>query len=256
MITIVAVVAAGAALVGSAVAYANAGDEGVAGDTAGAADSAAATDHRGHEGPSADASVGGDEGGEGDEGDDHAGHPHPELPPYDERYEAASAADRAAADQLRDDVTATLVAYADVDDAVAAGYRAPRRPGTARRHYLNPALVRDGDELDPHHPEGLVYYEVVGRDPVLLGAFFVTPAGTEAPRPAGDLVVWHSHDPDCAGFFATADEPCAGVRRMLHVWTVDTVTLARRRNPERTVDVQVTDPFGAPFTASIERAGR
>jgi hypothetical protein len=240
VITIVAAVAAAAALVGSAVAYANAGDEGVAGDTAGAADSAAAADHRGHEDPPDDESGGG------------AGHRHPRLPAYDERYEAAGADEQAAAADLRDEVTATLAAYADVDAAVAAGYRAPRRPNSARHHYLNPSLVRDGDVLDPRHPEGLVYYEAEGREPVLLGAFFVTPRGAEAPRPAGDLVVWHSHDPACPDFFATADAPCTDVRRMLHVWTADTVTMTARRNPQRSAEVRFVDPFGAPFRASVE----
>jgi hypothetical protein len=248
VITIVAAVVAVAALVGGAVAYANAGD----GDTAGAADDAAATDHADnteHHATAADDDGNGD--GDGQQGE-HSGHEHPELPPYEERYEAASADDRAAAEELRDEVTATLAAYADVDAAVAAGYRAPRRPNGPRHHYLNPSLVRDGDVLDPRQPEGLVYYEVEGRDPVLLGAFFVAPPDVDAPRPAGDLVVWHSHDPACAGFFATADKPCTDVRRMLHVWTVDTVTITSRRDPQRSAEVRVTDPFGTPFGAAFE----
>jgi hypothetical protein len=39
---------------------------------------------------------------------------------------------------------------------------------------------------------------------------------------------------------------------MLHVWTVDTTTVSRRTG--RSVDVRVTDPFGAPFFASVVRA--
>jgi hypothetical protein len=257
VITIVAATAAAAALVGSAVAYANAGDEGDAGDTAGAADGAAATDHPDHDRHEAgEGREAGEDDGGGDGAHDRRDHrDHPRLAPYDERYAAASAGEQAAADELRDQVTATLAAYADLDAALAAGYREPPRGDGPLRHYLNRALVRDGDVLDPEQPEGLVYYEIEGRAPQLLGAFFVTPPGAEAPQPAGDLVVWHSHDPACPDLFVTEDEPCAGVRRMLHVWTADTATVTRRRNPERTVDVRIADPFGTPFRAAIERAG-
>lgn len=53
-------------------------------------------------------------------------HAHEALPPYEERYAAASGEDQEAADDLIADVEATLTAFADVDDAVAAGYRPPR----------------------------------------------------------------------------------------------------------------------------------
>jgi hypothetical protein len=184
------------------------------------------------------------------------GHHHPALPPYAERYAAATPEDQQAADDLLADVRSTLAAYADVDAAVAAGYRAPRRQGGPLAHYLNPELARSGDVLDPAQPSGLVYFTGGTGDPVLLGAFFVAPAGTPAPMPAGDLVVWHSHNPACPDFFATPDEPCLDARRMLHVWTVDEVTLpgGRRFNRDgRPVTVQVVDPFGVPFRASVEK---
>jgi hypothetical protein len=148
-------------------------------------------------------------------------------------------------------VTETLKAYPTVAAAEAAGYQtAPQARGPIR-HYVNLDLARDADILDPAHPEGLVFYTVEGHDPVLLGAFFTAPRGVEAPRPAGDLVVWHSHDPSCTGFFATAEAPCTDTRRMLHVWTADTLTVYGRRG--RSAQVRITDPFGAPFQASVER---
>ena len=104
----------------------------------------------------------------------------------------------------------------------------PRNP---TYHYSSPAARTDGAVLDPTRPEGLVYYTVDGQTPVLLGAVFVAPRGVEAPTPAADLVVWHSHDPTCAGFFATAADPCTSARRMLHVWTVDTTTVAPEDRP-------------------------
>ena len=54
-------------------------------------------------------------------------------------------------------------------------------------------------------------------------------------------------------FFATADEPCTDARRMLHVWTADQVELVGGR--DQPVEVEVVDPFGAPFRASVARAG-
>jgi hypothetical protein len=40
---------------------------------------------------------------------------------------------------------------------------------------------------------------------------------------------------------------------MLHVWTAESADLVRRDGD--TVTVDVVDPFGAPFLASVERAG-
>ena len=39
---------------------------------------------------------------------------------------------------------------------------------------------------------------------------------------------------------------------MLHVWTADRVDLVRPRTG-RTIDVRISDPFGAPFIASVSR---
>jgi hypothetical protein len=183
-------------------------------------------------------------------GGSHPG--HPELAPYADRLAGASSEDRAGADELRDAVRATLARYADVEAAAADGYRPPRAPRNPTHHYSSPAARTDGAVLDPTRPEGLVYYTVDGQAPVLLGAVFVAPDGAAAPTPAGDLVVWHSHDPACAGFFTTGADPCTSTRRMLHVWTVDTTTVFRRTG--RSVDVRITDPFGAPFFASVARA--
>ncbi len=86
-----------------------------------------------------------------------------------------------------------------------------------------------------------------------MGAFFTARPGVEVPAGAGDLVSWHSHNPDCAAFFATADEPCTDTRRMLHVWTAEQVDLVSKQGQEYTVDV--VNPFGAPFLASVKREG-
>ncbi|HEY8545112.1 MAG TPA: hypothetical protein VIL36_08690, partial [Acidimicrobiales bacterium] len=71
------------------------------------------------------------------------------IDPYEQRYAAATPEERAAADALLADVQATLADYADVDDAVAAGYQARRRSTGRLRHYLHRGLVDDGRVLDP-----------------------------------------------------------------------------------------------------------
>lgn len=177
-------------------------------------------------------------------------HDHPARAPYAERYAAATADQQAAADALLADVEATIAAYTDVDAALAAGYRRPRHPHGRIEHYVDPTVARDGQVLDPTHPNGLVYYTGGDGDPVLLGAFFVAPPGTPAPMPAGELVVWHSHDPSCTAFFASEADPCSDSRRMLHVWTADHVELVTRRSG-RPLEVRISDPFGAPFAASV-----
>jgi hypothetical protein len=186
--------------------------------------------------------------------DGHRGHrEHPPLTPYAERYAAATPEQQAAADDLRAAVAATVAPYADVDVAVAAGYRVVPATANTIAHYVDPAATRDGRVLDPSRPEGLVYYAAGEGDPVLLGAFFIAPPGEPVPDDAGGVVVWHSHDPACTGFFATPDQPCTDTRRMLHVWTAEHLDITARRTGQ-TVAVDFVDPFGAPFRASIARS--
>jgi hypothetical protein len=247
---VAAAVAVSVVAVGGAVAFAAGGDDD---PPARAAAPAHDADHDGDhaatgaigDAPAAPDAAGGHQRGR------HA-HDHPPLTPYADRYTAATPDQQAAADALRESVTVTVAPYADVDAAVAAGYTVV--PGTEGRiaHYLNRDAAQDGRVLDPARPEGLVYYEGGDGDPVLLGAFFVAAGGAAVPEDTGGIVVWHSHDPACTGFFATAEAPCTDSRRMLHVWTADHVGIAARRLG-RTVGVDIVDPFGAPFRASIER---
>jgi hypothetical protein len=175
-------------------------------------------------------------------------HDHPALPPYDERHAEASSEDQAAADDLLAEVRATLTAFQDVDAAVAAGYQAPRNPRSPRAHYLDRSVAEDGHVLDPSRPNGLVYYTGGQGDAVLLGAYFVALPGVEAPTPAGELVVWHSHSPACPDFHATDEAPCTDTRRMLHVWTVEQFEATAGRTG-RTGELRVVDPFGAAGAA-------
>jgi len=246
---------------GGAVAVARTADDaGEATSTAGEeTPGAAAVGARGHDHD--DGAIGGvrgsghrrHAGGRAGPGEGRGRHTHPTLPAYADREAAATPEERQAADALRAEVTATLEAYADVDDAVAAGYEPPRRPRGRLAHYRDRSTASGGDILDPAHPDGLVYETGGDGDPVLIGAFFVAPRGAAAPAPAGDLVVWHSHDPACAGFFVTPAEPCTESFRMLHVWTADEIELTTRTGA--TVPVRLVDPYGTPLRASVEPAG-
>jgi hypothetical protein len=257
---VAAVVAVTVVAVGGAVAFAAGGDDDPPATTAAPAHD---TDHD-HGTPDATAgpdagttdagTAGPDAPGGRRRGGAHHGHDHPALTPYADRYAAATPDQQAAADDLQAAVAATVAPYADVDDAVAAGYRVvPGTEGGIAAHYLDVGAARDGRVLDPSRPEGLVYYAAGDGDPVLLGAFFVAPPGQPVPDDAGGIVVWHSHDPACTGFFATPDQPCTDSRRMLHVWTADHVEINAPRLG-RTVGIDIVDPFGAPFTASIARS--
>ena len=264
---VAAAVAVAVVTVGGAVALAAGGDDDPpAGPTAApaqgeddqAADTTLAQDHEhDHDADSAGGDAPAAEVPPGDSlaaGGRHRGHhEHPPLTPYAERYAAATPEQQAAADDLRASVAATVAPYADVDAAVAAGYRVVPATATTIAHYVDPAATRDARVLDPSRPEGLVYYAAGEGDPVLLGAFFIAPPGEPVPDDAGGIVVWHSHDPACTGFFATPDQPCTDSRRMLHVWTADHLDITARRTGQ-TVGVDFVDPFGAPFRASIARS--
>ena len=108
-------------------------------------------------------------------------HAHPRQEPYAERYAAAPPEERQAADDLLARTREAVAAYPTRPRPwpPVTGRRATR--GGPMRHYLDPALVADGDVLDPARPEGLGLHATAGEAPVLLGAFFVAPAGAEVP---------------------------------------------------------------------------
>jgi hypothetical protein len=249
---VAAAVAVTVVAVGGAVAFAAGGDDDPPATTAAPAHDAGHDHDRLHTDAPADAAAGPDAPGDRRRTAGHH-HDHPALTPYAERYAAATPDQQAAADELQAAVAAAVAPYADEAAAVAAGYQVVHGTEGRIAHYLNLDAARDGRVLDPSRPEGLVYYEGGEGEPLLLGAFFVAPKAAAVPDDAGGIVVWHSHDPACTGFFATPEAPCTDSRRMLHVWTADHVEITAPRLG-RTVGVDIVDPFGAPFTASIARS--
>jgi hypothetical protein len=170
-------------------------------------------------------------------GHDHAhGHAHVAraqagvvMRPLDDTV--ATPAQQLAAARLAADVIAATARYADLDAAVAAGYRLPARAEGTEVHLENKAYTGDGRILDPERPETLVY-AVSGGRATLLGALFqLERAGVPGPEPGGPITRWHAHN-----ICLTALPPGFGIvspfgscpalslslttPEMMHVWVV------------------------------------
>jgi hypothetical protein len=194
-------------------------------------------------------------GGHSHAGGDHhdaaaGGHDHhaatEEAVPYDATLPVdlsgvAGVSDEEVAD-AEELVTITLERlpqFADPADAEAQGYRSIRDAATGYEHFMRWDLIDDGRELDPDHPESLVYEVGPGGTRTLAAAMFMADAGTtldDVPEVGGDLVQWHIHNDLCftgePGAWVVADvsppdEPCRpGTERldvitpMVHVWIV------------------------------------
>ncbi|CAN5494645.1 hypothetical protein BH20ACT2_BH20ACT2_16100 [soil metagenome] len=172
---------------------------------------------------------------DGHDGDEHDSVVH-DHPPCDEEVTAAQ---QQGADELLATTETSLATFADVADALAAGYEpwASQNGGTGS-HYVNRDHVLDGELLDPTRPESLVYLPVPGER-LLIGAMYLAPNGSTAPTPGGCLTRWHAHSNACIesrkGIVAEAAPggtcPAGSEQRetmqMLHVWTIE-----------------VPDPFG------------
>jgi hypothetical protein len=141
-----------------------------------------------------------------------------------------------AAGELVADTRWALARFADLPDAVAAGYAPSRRDPEALKHYFNPAYVTDGRVLDPARPEGLLY-AFTARGPVVVAAVYVMNRAGEPGRAVGGcLTRWHVHDDLCSGDPAGgAITEMRGPARqcppgqtpwaappMLHTWVIDT----------------------------------
>jgi hypothetical protein len=119
-------------------------------------------------------------------------------------------AQSAAANKLVADTKRGLARFADLPDALAAGY-APHHHGLeAIKHYFNPAFVTDGRVLDPTRPEGLMY-AFTDRGPVLVAAVYLMNRADQPGKAVGGcLTVWHTHDNLCS------TDPARGTITGLH----------------------------------------
>jgi hypothetical protein len=158
---------------------------------------------------------------------------------------AATPAQRAAAQSLLDRSIAATRQYADADAAKAAGYRvdlAAAKPGVRFLHAGNRAYRDDGRLVDPTHPESLIYWRGPQGKLTLVGVLYVVPQGTATPDVAGPITRWHTHqaclDPNSRRKLGTAqDGHCpAGQQlresgQMMHVWFTGDLANAYARRP-------------------------
>ena len=147
-----------------------------------------------------------------------------------------------AAAKLITDTRAAVAKYADLNAAIAAGYRAMEPPDQQIVHYVNPAYLTDADVLNPQHVQSLIYFN--GKNgPQLIGAMYIMPRAYETgPQIGGPLTVWHQHSNICfddvtgvaVAFVRSGDSDSTDksgscprgstlkvTPQMLHVWLID-----------------------------------
>lgn len=126
-----------------------------------------------------------------------------------------------------------LAQFEDVRAALAGGYVqiTPDLPGIAA-HFIRGDYQRDGREMDPEHPEVLLYTKRLDGQWKLVGAMFMAEKMTdEPPSYFGPLDAWHYHSNLCftagAGVRTVAGQSecrnglfVARTAWQLHVWTV------------------------------------
>lgn len=148
--------------------------------------------------------------------------------------ETATAAQQAAAATFAAATKAGIAKYADVNVALADGYRPFGSPNGTMVHYTNPRYGKDGHILDPTRPETLVYGGTP-HGPVLLGAMYSLPGLDRTPPDiGGPLTIWHVHTNVCIGplppFLIGLLTPFGNcpfgslnvvTGAMIHVWTID-----------------------------------
>jgi hypothetical protein len=138
----------------------------------------------------------------------------------------------AAAQALADATKVAMAKYANLSDALAAGFVLPKPGQGPDVHLDNKANRSDGRVLDPEYPETLVY-AISGGTATLLGVVYVMEkAGVPAPQPGGPITRWHAHNicltllPPGFGIvspFGTCPALAINLTtpEMMHVWVVD-----------------------------------
>jgi hypothetical protein len=138
-----------------------------------------------------------------------------------------TAVQQQAAVSLVNQTVASAQKYTSLATAKAAGY-VPVTPSGARIvHYINPAIYRAGNALNPDQIPSLVYVNTA-HGAVLLAAMYLDPKGVTPPQPGGCLTQWHIHTDLCfsSGRVVGNDNngSCAAgsanqvTQPMMHVW--------------------------------------
>jgi hypothetical protein len=106
------------------------------------------------------------------------------------------------------------------------------RPKPFFYHLKKPANYHDGRELDPRHPEALVYWYDPPRPRILVAFMYRVREGHE-PRYARSVLPWHSH--------------CDGWSVVMHTWfTNDLRSGIARRPPRPEFALAFNRDFGDP----------
>lgn len=141
-----------------------------------------------------------------------------------------SATEQKAAVALVDQTVTAVAPYKRLAAAKAAGYVPVTRSGARVVHYINPAIYRHGDDLNPSSIPVLVYVNTA-HGAVLSAAMYLMPQSAgdaKPPQPGGCLTQWHVHTDLCLSgghvVGTDASSPCAAgsvnqvTEPMMHVW--------------------------------------
>jgi len=140
-----------------------------------------------------------------------------------------TAAQQHAAVSLVNQTVAAAQKYTSLATAKAAGYVPVTPTGSRIVHYINLAMYRTGQALNPAAIPALVYVNTA-HGAVLSAAMYLVPKGQAPPQPGGCLTQWHIHTDLC---FSTnggtvvgtdANSSCGAgsvnkvTQPMMHVW--------------------------------------
>jgi hypothetical protein len=107
-----------------------------------------------------------------------------------------------------------------------------KRPKPFFFHLRKPSLHEDGRELDPRHPEAIVYWYDPPR-PMLMVAFMYRVHEGHEPALARSVLPWHSH--------------CDGWSVVMHTWFTNDLRSGIARRPPRPEFAQTFNrDFGDP----------
>lgn len=142
-----------------------------------------------------------------------------------------------------------LPRFATPDIAMELGYTSIRDESTGVEHYINWAYINDEFELDPNHPESLVFAVEPDGTRRLVSAMYMLGdeySLTTVPNVGGPLTQWHIHDNLCFD----RDPMEHGSTRVVGVTTSDgdcRFGMKLRPNPMLHVwlEPQVCGPFAA-----------
>lgn len=166
-----------------------------------------------------------------------------------------SDAQRRRAEDLVFRTRTTLPRFADVAAAEASGFTTIGDAATGYEHYINWTYIDDEHELDPAHPESLVYRvdPATGRKELVSAMFMMGEGYTldNVPDIGGPLTQWHVHDDLCF----SRDPMVHGSTRVVGVTRGDgACTFGIKLDPNPMIHVWLVPHECGPF-AALEGVG-